>query len=46
VNLPVGRVKEIYLDAQITLYQVIGTLRLPSLAQIDAQTPGRLADHC
>lgn len=46
VNLGAGRAKEIYADAQIVAYQVTGALALPSPAQISAQPPGKLADHC
>lgn len=46
VNLDAGRAKEIYSDEQIVAYQVTGALTLPTTAQINAQPPGKLTDHC
>jgi 4-amino-4-deoxy-L-arabinose transferase-like glycosyltransferase len=46
VNLATGHVKQIYSDSQIIAYAVDGSLTLPTKAQINAEPPGKLTDHC
>lgn len=46
VNLTTGHVKQVYTDSQLTAYEVTGPLAMPTTAQINAERPGRLADHC
>ncbi|MBR7832540.1 phospholipid carrier-dependent glycosyltransferase [Actinospica durhamensis] len=46
VNLESGAVKEIYSDSLIVAYAVTGKLTVPTPAQINAEPPGALTDHC
>jgi len=46
VNLPSGRVREIYSDSAIVVYDATGPLTTPTTAQIAAEPPGNLTDHC
>ena len=46
VNLPSGKVREIYSDSAIVVYDATGPLITPTAAQIAAEPPGSLRDHC
>jgi hypothetical protein len=46
VNLKAGQVRRIYTDSLITAYAVTGHLTMPTSAQIGAEAPGKLTDHC
>jgi 4-amino-4-deoxy-L-arabinose transferase-like glycosyltransferase len=46
VNLKTGHVQQMYTDSQITAYAVTGPLAMPTAAQINAERPGKLTDHC
>jgi 4-amino-4-deoxy-L-arabinose transferase-like glycosyltransferase len=48
INLPAGHVREVYTDADMTVYAVTGNgaLLVPTPAQVSAERPGKPKDHC